>query len=295
MYEKYTTQGGRNPKSRDLAYCSHIDAYIYQLYAHKMTKKYNELTNAIGIGKCVTAYRNTFPGQCNIDFAYDVFKFIRKTDSCFIIIGDFTKFFDRLDHNYLKEQCCKILGVTRLPEDYYKVFKSITKYSWFESDDLIKLTNSKNYKEFKTSKRDMIFSNYDEFRKAKKNHLKKNKKKYGIPQGSPLSALFANVYMLEFDKAINNFATSNNGLYRRYSDDFIIVLPSSSQKICSQWNYVDSVRKNIPNLGLQPSKTKVFRYENGTLANCDTLLLARVCRQKKCGIMEKTLRGLFRG
>jgi hypothetical protein len=39
---KYSAEEGRKAKYRDLMYCSHIDAYIYQLYAHELTQKYNE-------------------------------------------------------------------------------------------------------------------------------------------------------------------------------------------------------------------------------------------------------------
>ena len=39
------------------------------------------------------------------------------------MIGDFTKFFDMLDHDYLKGQWCSLLQVERLPKDHYAVFK----------------------------------------------------------------------------------------------------------------------------------------------------------------------------
>ena len=53
----------------------------------------------------------------------------------------------------------------------------------------------------------------------------KNPNSYGIPQGSPISALLANVYMLDIDKKIYEIVTGHNGMYMRYSDDFIIILP----------------------------------------------------------------------
>mgnify|MGYP002508161716 CR=1 FL=1 len=40
-----------------------------------------------------------------------------------------------------------------------------------------------------------------------------------------MSGALANLYMLEIDKSIHDFVTAYGGLYMRYSDDFIIVLP----------------------------------------------------------------------
>jgi len=107
---KYSSQKGRKPKSRDLFYCSHIDAYIYQLYAHKLTKLYNDRAKDRRINKCVIAYRNTLRGKCNIHFAYEVIQFIRKSQACHIIVGDFTKFFDNLKHDYLKKTVLQFNG-----------------------------------------------------------------------------------------------------------------------------------------------------------------------------------------
>ena len=273
---KYTALKGRKPKPRDLSYCSHIDAYIYQLYAHRLIMLYNEKVKLAGINKCVIAYRNNFTGKCNIHFAHEVISFMRKKGNCFVIIGDFTKFFDRLDHKYLKEKCCDLLDVQMLPEDYYKVFRSITKYSYFELSDLIKLTGSKNFDEFNDKAKRELALPVEQFREAKKNYLKKNRKNYGIPQGSPLSALYANTYMLDFDRDVNNFVTSNNGLYRRYSDDFVIVLPSDNIEIKSQWQHIDNIRKSIPNLDLQPDKTSVFYFTDNSIKSCNSLLFPNI-------------------
>jgi len=177
---KYSTEKGRITKPRNLLYCSHVDAYIYQLYTQKLTPFYNNLVKSLGINRSVIAYRNIFKGKCNIHFAYDVFNQIRITDDCYIIVGDFTKFFDTLDHKYLKEQCCRVLGESILPEDFYQVYKSLTKFSYFEIDDLIKLTGCKDFEEL--NKRDLIFQ-IEQYRELKYKYLKRNRNNYGIPQG----------------------------------------------------------------------------------------------------------------
>lgn len=50
-----------------------------------------------------------------------------------------------------------------------------------------------------------------------------NKEPYGIPQGSALSALLANIYMIPFDIEMKEYAKSLNAIYRRYSDDIIFI------------------------------------------------------------------------
>lgn len=46
---------------------------------------------------------------------------------------------------------------------------------------------------------------------------------YGIPQGSSMSALLSNIYMIPFDLKIKKLAEEVGGMYRRYSDDIIFV------------------------------------------------------------------------
>lgn len=60
----------------------------------------------------------------------------------------------------------------------------------------------------------------------------RNTEIYGIPQGTAISAVFANVYAIEFDIAIKQISDKYNGIYRRYSDDFVLVIPKNqSDKI----------------------------------------------------------------
>ena len=70
-------------------------------------------------------------------FAKEAFDFIRANPNCTIIISDFTNFFDTLDHAYLKQQLCALLESKHLPDDFYKVFKSITNYAFVEERELL--------------------------------------------------------------------------------------------------------------------------------------------------------------
>src|SRR5690606_29012903 len=90
------------------------------------------------------------------------------------------------------------------------------------------------------------------------NHGSKLRNK-GIPQGSPISAMLANIYMLGFDQAANSFATSLGGIYRRYSDDMIVVCPVSEEH-----NVVDFMESRIQGddckLEIQEAKTQIFHF-----------------------------------
>jgi hypothetical protein len=268
---KYTKEDERKAKLRDLYYVSHRDAFIYQWYSKLLNDKYNERVAVDGTNKAIIAYRNNRPGKFNAHFAKEVFDFIKKTGSCYIIVGDFTSFFDNLEHLYLKKMLCELLNVEMLSEDYWAVIKSVMRYSWFELDDLLKLNKLKSQREINAL--ETVLS-IEIFRESKRKHLRKNKNDYGIPQGTPISALLSNVYMLSFDKQLNNTVTSAKGLYRRYSDDFIVVLPSSAD-IKDLWCKIDGLIKSIPRLELQNRKTKVFSFGNKRIRNCNSYLFPK--------------------
>ncbi|EKN6348073.1 hypothetical protein DVP78_23250, partial [Yersinia enterocolitica] len=55
--------------------------------------------------------------------------------------------------------------------------------------------------------------------------IEKNKSGHGIPQGSPISALLSNIYMLNFDIDMRNYVNSVGGDYYRYCDDMLFIVP----------------------------------------------------------------------
>lgn len=133
---KFKRGKGVVPKKRDICYAAHIDRCIYQYYSHILNEKYNERTTCDGISNVAVAYRTNLR-KSNIQFSKAAYDFIRKTENCYVMIGDFTHFFDNLDHAYLKKQWCSLLECERLPKDHYNVFKNITSFSQWELTDLL--------------------------------------------------------------------------------------------------------------------------------------------------------------
>lgn len=246
-----------SPKIRDIKYSSHIDRYIYQYYSYLLNKKYNRIVIREKCNECIIAYRNNLKGKCNIDFAKEIFEFIAKGEEFFIYVADFEKFFDNLDHKYLKERIKEIIDKPTLPEDYYKVFKSITKYSYIQLKDILSYRNIKE-EDLRNEDRLLTSKELKEF-KAKK-LLNPNENNYGIPQGSSISAVLANIYMLKFDIEIQQFVSKLNGLYRRYCDDIIIIIPLENNNKEDFLKYFEEIKGRVTNLKIQDKKTQKLVY-----------------------------------
>ena len=266
---KYKNDNGKDviiPKERPICYSAHIDRCIFQYYSFLLNQIYNDRVAADDINSVAIAYRNNLTNQNNITFAKKAIDYIKLSGDCFVMIGDFSSFFDNLDHNYLKRRLCDLLGVDLLPSDYYAVFKNVIRYSEWDINDLLEINglekNSKGIREL--NKRETVLSTED-FKKHKKQYLKRNVK-CGIPQGSAISAVLANIYMLDADKQINNFVKSFGGLYMRYSDDFIIILPKITGSVFDEaYKWIMTFYKNMPGVVLSPEKTKIYHYQEQTI------------------------------
>lgn len=85
----------------------------------------------------------------------------------------------------------------------------------------------------------------------------------GIPQGTPISATLANLYMLAVDSDLAQFAEQAGGLYRRYSDDLLFVIESGRGP-----DIEDLVTDALRRIGLELAEDKTFRarctYSGGT-------------------------------
>lgn len=278
---KYNKREGRKIKIRDICYAAHIDRCIYQMYSHIINDMYNKELKKRGIDYVPVAYRTDL-GVSNVELAKRAFDFIKESKTCFVMIGDFTSFFDNLDHKYLKERWCNLLGTDLLPDDHYAVFKNITKFSKWELSDIYEINgleeNKYSWKKLNSMSRVLTTKQFHEYH----SHIIKNKNPYGIPQGSPISAVLANLYMIDIDKSIYDIVCSYNGLYMRYSDDFIIVVPQTNLEYPNRvMETINSLFNSVAGLTLEPNKTQYYNYKDNQITNFSYLGIENDSKNKK--------------
>lgn len=268
-FTKKSTRYGKKErkKLRDLYYCAHLDRCVYQRYAFLINHRYNQYAIEKEINKVAIAYRNNL-GKNSIDYARDAFEAIQKYGQCFVFVGDFTNFFDRIQHAYLKKMLCAVLGTDKLPEDYYAVFKNITHFSSWDWKSIV-AASGENITEpgirTKINKKTTILTK-EQFL-SHKSEIVKNKSNIGIPQGSPISAVLSNVYMIQFDQEMKEFVAALGGTYMRYSDDFLLILPYVCfEDIESYLTNISEVVNSMHGLiDLQRDKTAYYIFKENTI------------------------------
>lgn len=262
------------PKVRKIFYAAHKDGYIYKYYGDLLNNAYNIYASENQIDDNVVAYRNNKQGKNNIDFAFEVFNHLFKFENAVVISSDFTKYFDNISHQTLKQNVKRVLGVETLSRDWYQVFKNLTKFTYVNRGDIDTFLEAKYgrtlNKKIKTHQLSRIMTSA-EFREFKKEYLKSNPNpdSYGIPQGSSMSAVCSNVHLIDFDKEISEWCKqkSANAMYRRYCDDLIVIIPLESQSAAEfatirneLFGIIDKYKSD--GLDVQPEKTEI-RLWNG--------------------------------
>lgn len=212
----------RIKKLRPIAYASHVDCHIYSYYSLQLASKYEQEIGRRNLQNCILAFRSL--GKSNVDFAFDAFESIRQFGDCEVVALDVTGFFDNLNHALLKNAWASLLGQAQLPADHYAVFRSLTKYSTVNLELLYALLGVSMHNRDTAPAR---LCTADEFRSKIRSSklIVKHTLDKGIPQGSPISALLSNLYMLEYDAVMKAFIDSVGGHYFRYCDDILLIVP----------------------------------------------------------------------
>lgn len=255
-----------NTKVREILYATHIDAHIFSYYTKKkISPKYEKHLNKKPIlSKSITAYRQieTEDGlkhKNNVHFAKEVFEEIKKRKNCVALVLDIENFFPSLNHRKLKLAWAKIIDKKTLPKDHFNLFKATTRFSYVKLNDL--KTKKGHFDEKRLSKNKKkgnhsFFNDIHELLESDviihKNQKKKDGKLVGIPQGLPISALLANIYMLTFDEAIvEELTLKHNIFYRRYSDDIVLLCNKNQIQFAEEFTL-----KKIEEIDLIISKEK---------------------------------------
>jgi len=284
-------------KSRPISFASHFDTYIYGFYSFAINQLYQEYIHSNGFQEVILAYRDDLNGKCNIQFAKEAFDeiklMINSGIECSAVALDIKGYFDNIDHAILKKMWCKVIDVDDLPLDQYAIFRSLTKYSYVNLSTFLKHFNinllkiekdqRKKYKERKNPPKsykslfDIIpddtcgnsFNEKMEYLRKRKlvtinSRMNAEKKRVlsnkGIPQGSAMSALLSNIYLLDFDRQIFEKGQKEDFVYRRYCDDILIICHSGEvNKIKA---YIVNLISNDYKLVIQDKKTEVIDFKS---------------------------------
>lgn len=240
-------------KERPIKFGSHRDAALYELYGKSLSHDYELSLGGHGFAASVLAYRHGVGN--NIDHSKHLFDEIKMRKNCIAVGMDISGFFDHIRHDVLYQQICRVRRVSRISDVDFLIYKRMTQFEWVESDDL----QERLGKLYGRSGRICYPKDFrSKVREQKPSKVQVNSDCFGIPQGTPLSGLYANISLLDFDAGMVAFLNSLGGSYRRYSDDLAFVLPKSIDVD----QFVADIGLRLKSIGLDvsPSKTEISRF-----------------------------------
>ncbi|HWF95241.1 MAG TPA: reverse transcriptase domain-containing protein [Xanthobacteraceae bacterium] len=211
-------------KNRPIMYASHRDACILKRYARELTAALDDHYAKSGLNDAVIGYRKL--GKANYHFSADAHRFATATMPCKVLCFDITGFFDNLDHRILKDRLRRILAVKELTQDWYQVFRAVTRYRAIERDHLEQ--HAVFGQRLAVMNRQPIATIAEI--KAAGIVITPNPNKFGIPQGTPISSAFSNLYLMDFDRVLLGACAAHGALYQRYSDDILIICPVGAEE-----------------------------------------------------------------
>ena len=296
----------RKPKKRPIRYASRKDAYIYKHYRAILSALYEKEIETLDLGNNILAYRRvpvsvrSDTNKSNINFADDAFAAIRKLGRCCAIAVDIESYFDSIDHILLKKRWCSLLDTDWLPADHFKLFKSLTDYRFVDRDEaFVALGYAKRDADGhlrytgKPNDIPLQLCSPSEFRDkiVNGNLVKSNTETYGIPQGTPISDLLANLFLIEFDVTMKKFAESRGGFYCRYSDDILILLPGDGRVAKGVIKSITAALKAVgPALQLSSKKTEIVCFTpNDSRHRCYSLGTRNAKKGRQKGQIDRGL------
>ena len=266
-------------KERPICYAAHKDALIYGFCSYSLTKQYETFIHRNGFANAVSAYRTDLKGDCNIQFAKQVFDYIKNAGECTAIALDIKGFFDNLNHQYLKEKWAQLIGEDYLPEQHYKLYKTLTQFAYADCAELLDYLNV-NLKKLSPLPKSILDlfpkgQHAGLFRQLRQREIIKIQREVGVPQGAPMSAVLSNIYMIDFDARLNELAKTKGFLYKRYCDDILIVC---SDEMVVETKQVAYEAIEECKLVIQPAKEEEisFRFDSkGKLRSLDAKKIAK--------------------
>ena len=276
-------------KDRPIMYASHRDACILGKYTFDIVHLLDQHYERSGLAKNVIAYRKL--GRANYDFSADAFRFAKSCKRCVIMCFDIAGFFDNLDHGLLKNRLKRLLGVDELRDDWYAVFRHVTRYSNVERTALE--AHPVFSRRMKDDSREPV-ATITEIRNAKI-AIVSNPNRFGIPQGTPISSALSNLYMMDVDKVMVEACAKFGGLYQRYSDDILVICPpeweteiTNKLKLVVASHQLEIKDEKTERAVFEPGSEGVFQYLGFNVSQEGALIrpssLARQWRKAKRSI-----------
>jgi hypothetical protein len=234
-------------KERPIMYASHRDACILSKYACELGSALDRYYEDHELGGHVIAYRKL--GRSNYDFSADAFEFASANPKSVVLCFDITGFFDHIDHRILKDRLKRVLKTPELTTDWYAVFRHVTQFKMIERADLAAHPNigprlTLRLREPLATIATIISEGIP---------IKTNKEKFGIPQGTPISSVFSNLYMVDVDERMVEVCRQRGAFYQRYSDDILIICSLDDECVISS-TFTSLVKNHL--LEIKPDKTE---------------------------------------
>lgn len=274
-WTKFCVKGAKGKvKTRPIMYASRRDSCIYAHYRLKLGEAYEGLLADRGLGASVTAYRRIPRGGAkgnknNIHFAADVFSEISALGNCLVYTLDISKFFENIDHTKLKHLWMTVMGFRTMPSDHFRVFRSVTRYASVRREMLYRSLGFIGSRSigprqavgYLVKRVRLQVCSGKVFRAKVQQLISWNTNDHGIPQGSPISDVLANLYMVDFDTQMVDQISKIGGTYRRYSDDILLIVPGHTDDFIARLASIEALLLSCGgDLKIQTSKSTVHKF-----------------------------------